>query len=94
MAVLVIHAILRHLVDEEKRETLDTTAEERTLFAEVRPDGLPYLNAGLVVGGDVADRFLQHQTFTIAELHQAATWLAAIHHDVGDPVAKVLRHIS
>ena len=68
--------------------------EERTLFAEVRLDGFPYLDASLVVGSYVADYLLQHQTFAVTELHMAATWLEGIHHDVGNHEPLVLLHVS
>ena len=94
IAVFIILAILGNLVDEEKGEALDATMEERTLFAEVRLDGFPYLDASLVVGSYVADYLLQHQTFAVAELHLATTWLAGIHHDIGNHEPLVLQHVS
>ena len=94
IAVFIILAILGNLVDEEKREALDAAMEERTLFAEVRLDGFPYLDASLVIGSYVADYFLQHQTFAVAELHLAATWLTGIHHDIGNHEPLVLQHVS
>ena len=94
IAVFIILAILGNLVDEEKREALDATMEERTLFAEVRLDGFPYLDASLVVGSYVADYFLQHQTFAVAELYLAASRLTGIHHDVGNHEPLVLQHVS
>ena len=68
--------------------------EECTLFAEVRLDGFPYLDASLVVGSYVTDYFLQHQTFAVTELHMAATWLEDIHHNVGNHEPLVLLHVS
>ena len=68
--------------------------EERTLFAEVRLDGFPYLDASLVVRSYVADYLLQHQTFSVAELHLATAWLIGIHHDIGNHESLVLQHIS
>lgn len=43
IAILVILAILRHLVDKEELEALDATVEEGTLLAEMRLDGFSYL---------------------------------------------------
>ena len=94
IAVFIILAILGNLVDKEKGEALDATMEECTLFAEVRLDGFPYLDASLVVGSYVADYLLQHQTFAVAELHLAATWLTGIHYDVGNHESLVLQHVS
>ena len=94
IAVFIILAILGNLVDEEKGEALDATMEERTLFAEVRLDGFPYLDASLVVGSYVADYLLQHQTFAVAELHLAVAWLMDIHYDIGNHESLVLQHIS
>ena len=94
IAVFIILAILGNLVDKEKGEALDATMEERTLFAEVRLDGFPYLDASLVVGSYVADYFLQHQTFAVAELYLAASRLTGIHHDVGNHEPLVLQHVS
>ena len=94
LAVFIILAILGNLVDEEKGEALDATMEEGTFFSEVRLDGFPYLDASLVVGSYVADYFLQHQTFAVAEFHMAAAWLVGIHHDVGNHEPLVLQHIS
>ncbi len=59
ISFVVILAVLSHLVDEEEREALDATMEEGALLAEVCLDGFPYLDASLVVGGYVADDFLQ-----------------------------------
>ena len=68
--------------------------EECTLFAEVRLDGFPYLDASLVVGSYVADYLLQHQTLAVAELHLTSAWLTGIHHDIGNHESLVLQHIS
>ena len=94
IAVFIILAILGNLVDEEKGEALDATMEEGTLFSEVRLDGFPYLDASLVAGSYVADYFLQHQTFAVAELYLTASRLAGIHHDVGNHESLVLQHVS
>ena len=47
-------AVLRHLVDEEKAQALDTAAEQRLLLLQVAQDRLAYLYALHVVGGGVA----------------------------------------
>ena len=67
ISVLIITLVLCHLVDEEKRQALDTPLEQLAFFLEMRLDGFPYLHTLHRQFIGIANHFATAQGYAIKE---------------------------